>query len=84
MTPADSREISPLLSPVATGHSKNIVAFLGLDMAGTVVADQLAPPTNGTVGVSPLNPSTGCWEVFVPGRLCLFGEHSDWAGQYRR
>ncbi|MBW4635550.1 MAG: GHMP kinase [Iphinoe sp. HA4291-MV1] len=22
--------------------------------------------------------------VFVPGRLCLFGEHSDWAGGYRR
>lgn len=21
--------------------------------------------------------------VFVPGRLCLFGEHSDWAGMYR-
>ena len=23
-------------------------------------------------------------ELFVPGRLCLFGEHSDWAGGYRR
>lgn len=23
-------------------------------------------------------------ELFVPGRLCLFGEHSDWAGSYRR
>ena len=22
-------------------------------------------------------------EIFVPGRLCLFGEHSDWAAQYR-
>jgi galactokinase len=22
-------------------------------------------------------------EIFVPGRLCLFGEHSDWAGSYR-
>ena len=22
-------------------------------------------------------------DLFVPGRLCLFGEHSDWAGQYR-
>jgi galactokinase len=21
--------------------------------------------------------------LFVPGRLCLFGEHSDWAGEYR-
>jgi UTP-glucose-1-phosphate uridylyltransferase/mevalonate kinase len=23
-------------------------------------------------------------KVFVPGRICLFGEHTDWAGQYRR
>ena len=23
------------------------------------------------------------YELFVPGRLCLFGEHSDWAGKYR-
>jgi UTP-glucose-1-phosphate uridylyltransferase/mevalonate kinase len=23
------------------------------------------------------------FELFVPGRLCLFGEHSDWAGKYR-
>lgn len=23
-------------------------------------------------------------QIFVPGRLCLFGEHSDWAGGYRR
>lgn len=23
-------------------------------------------------------------EMFVPGRLCLFGEHSDWAGGHRR
>lgn len=22
-------------------------------------------------------------EIFVPGRLCVLGEHSDWAGQYR-
>ncbi len=25
---------------------------------------------------------TGAVELFVPGRLCLFGEHSDWAGEY--
>lgn len=24
------------------------------------------------------------YDIFVPGRLCLFGEHSDWAGAYRR
>jgi galactokinase len=23
-------------------------------------------------------------QLFVPGRVCLFGEHSDWAGGYRR
>jgi hypothetical protein len=23
-------------------------------------------------------------EIFVPGRLCLFGEHSDWAGSHCR
>lgn len=23
------------------------------------------------------------FDLFVPGRLCLFGEHSDWAGKYR-
>ena len=24
------------------------------------------------------------YEVFVPGRVCILGEHSDWAGGYRR
>jgi UTP-glucose-1-phosphate uridylyltransferase/mevalonate kinase len=24
------------------------------------------------------------YDIFVPGRVCLFGEHSDWAGTYRR
>jgi len=24
-----------------------------------------------------------CLRLFVPGRVCLFGEHSDWAGGYR-
>jgi UTP-glucose-1-phosphate uridylyltransferase/mevalonate kinase len=23
-------------------------------------------------------------KIFVPGRICIFGEHSDWAGSYRR
>lgn len=23
-------------------------------------------------------------DLFIPGRLCLFGEHSDWAGEYRK
>ena len=28
--------------------------------------------------------TSGSLELFVPGRICLFGEHSDWAGSYRR
>ena len=23
-------------------------------------------------------------DLFIPGRLCLFGEHSDWAGEQRK
>ncbi|MBD3322889.1 MAG: GHMP kinase, partial [Chitinivibrionales bacterium] len=26
----------------------------------------------------------GAMKIFVPGRICLFGEHTDWAGGYRR
>lgn len=33
----------------------------------------------GTVKMSALTEK----KLFVPGRLCLFGEHSDWAGGYR-
>jgi UTP-glucose-1-phosphate uridylyltransferase/galactokinase len=28
--------------------------------------------------------SPPAFELFVPGRVCLFGEHSDWAGGHRR
>lgn len=31
-----------------------------------------------------LQTSSEWLHLFVPGRLCLFGEHSDWAGGYRR
>lgn len=34
-------------------------------------------------GIAPA-PSDESFELFVPGRLCLFGEHSDWAGAMRR
>jgi len=33
----------------------------------------------GRPGQEPAEPL----ELFVPGRLCLLGEHSDWAGEYR-
>lgn len=29
-------------------------------------------------------PNKDALEIFIPGRVCLFGEHSDWAGEYRR
>lgn len=29
-------------------------------------------------------PTIDTIDLFVPGRICLFGEHSDWAGGYRR
>ena len=31
-----------------------------------------------------MSTSRGVMEISVPGRVCLFGEHSDWAGGYRR
>lgn len=33
-----------------------------------------------TTDTTTVSPPT---ELFVPGRICLFGEHSDWAGGYR-
>jgi galactokinase len=33
---------------------------------------------------SATTPTTSYLELFVPGRVCLFGEHSDWAGGFRR
>lgn len=34
-------------------------------------------------GYWPLHFSSIMTNLFVPGRLCLFGEHTDWAGHYR-
>jgi UTP-glucose-1-phosphate uridylyltransferase/mevalonate kinase len=37
------------------------------------------------IALSDYNPIKGDkLKIFVPGRVCLFGEHSDWAGSYRR
>ncbi len=36
-------------------------------------------------GVEPISSNNpGPVELFVPGRICLFGEHSDWAAQFGR
>ena len=43
--------------------------------AGAAAAGEVMPPPR---------PAGGQWEeLFVPGRLCLLGEHSDWAGGLR-
>lgn len=42
----------------------------------------MSPPTTTTT--TPTTPTPTPIELFVPGRICLFGEHSDWAGGYRR
>jgi len=39
---------------------------------GSVEADAMSAP----------NDSPEAWELFVPGRVCLFGEHTDWAATY--
>jgi len=40
---------------------------------------------NSKGSASPDTQADSEWlHLFVPGRLCLFGEHSDWAGEYRR
>jgi galactokinase len=38
----------------------------------------MSPPTTTPTTTPPTI------ELFVPGRICLFGEHSDWAGGFRR
>jgi len=35
-------------------------------------------------GKRPMESNIKSFELFVPGRICIFGEHSDWAGGYRR
>jgi UTP-glucose-1-phosphate uridylyltransferase/mevalonate kinase len=44
----------------------------------------LKPPGNGKkTGSIKLTALKETFDIFVPGRLCLFGEHSDWAGLHR-
>ena len=56
--------------------SKPHIARVG--SAQAAVPDMSASDRGGESGY-------GRWlEIFVPGRICLMGEHSDWAGSYRR
>jgi galactokinase len=41
-----------------------------------------SPGGTRTAGLAP-DAESGEFELFVPGRVCLFGEHSDWAGGLR-
>ena len=41
-----------------------------------------AQPSGGSA--DPLKSEHRVVELFSPGRICLFGEHSDWAGTYRK
>lgn len=34
--------------------------------------------------ILPIMTKPQAFDLFVPGRICLLGEHSDWAGSYRR
>ena len=48
--------------------------------APIIVFAKISPPRMQT---TILKLSGKSMKIFVPGRLCLFGEHSDWAGGYR-
>ena len=49
----------------------------------TFAADLDPPPSPSPPSPQMSSPETGI-ELFVPGRVCLFGEHSDWAGSFTR
>jgi len=55
-------------------HCSLIVFFLFAQVFSVLAADEEGSNREKMVPI----------EVFMPGRLCLFGEHSDWAGIYRR
>ena len=51
---------------------------------GAVSAPALYPAPTGIDQAAVMAGQEGSLELFVPGRLCLFGEHSDWAGAMRK
>eukprot|EP00760_Papus_ankaliazontas_P004429 PhM_4_TR11883/c0_g1_i1/m.43233 len=50
----------------------------------SVPASPITPNDDSLLGTNNSNGIAGTFEVFVPGRVCLLGEHSDWAGGFRR
>ena len=71
---------------VSTAHSDFKMA--GLYAGAKLVVDtrNLMAPLGLGGPATAARKSTGhsAMKIFVPGRICLFGEHSDWAGGYRR
>jgi hypothetical protein len=66
------RELHAVLAKAQDGHAMwGSPAGASGGLAGTAMARLGADAESGE------------FEVFVPGRLCLFGEHSDWAGGFR-
>ena len=67
---------------------------LALTMADTAPPPPSSPSRRRSDLVNGTDPSTlregevpsgtGGLEMMVPGRVCLFGEHSDWAGSFTR
>ena len=76
--PTPSRTPGPRSSPTPTGAAASAARRA---QARRVPLHPRAPRGGGRGAVSRGAPMT---ELFVPGRLCLFGEHSDWAGRAPR
>ncbi len=47
-------------------------------------SEQVRGASSPASSVSNIRASVRSVRLFVPGRLCIFGEHSDWAGGYRK
>jgi galactokinase len=66
---------------VTTTRLGFIAAIFSINMAAN---EAVRPALSSSSSSSLSSPSATVpsWELFVPGRLCLFGEHTDWAAVY--